>query len=187
MILSPTKHTYQLYGYVLYEYTSIAIKKSSKDKDINDNNKEDLNTNTNERNYDIDASTTKKMGDLFAKQDKCIEFQYPIGQLTYVIPLVDMILIGPFNEDNDKFSISLSRKDNKQMKVIKRDEDNGKLNDHVKPILSLIFEDRKTALTWRQTLENHMVKSPTDVIVSDMDTKVLIYYLYLLSLTNSSI
>lgn len=175
MILSPTKHTYQLYGYVLYEYTSVAIKKSSKDKDMNDINKEDLYNNTNERNNDIDASSTKKMGDLFAKEEIIpTEFQYPIGQLTYVIPLVDIIIIGPFNEDNDKFSISLSRKDNKQMKVIKRDEDNGKLNDHVKPILSLIFEDRKTALTWRQTLENHMVNSPTDIIVNDMDTKVLI-------------
>jgi hypothetical protein len=159
----------------LYEYTTIVTKKLSKSKDNKEDNKEEDKDNINyDKSNDVDPSTTKKMGDLFAKQSNISsEYVNPIGLLTYIFPLVDLILIGPFNEDNDKFSISLSRKDGKQMKVLKRDEDNGKLNDHLKPILSLIFDDRKTALTWRQTIETHMVTDPTDIIINnDSDTKV---------------
>lgn len=192
-LLAPTRHTFQLFGYVLYEYT---IPSSSKTGAVD--NEEYLSVTPDQPVIDKapDDNICRAVGDIFAptinpfppnrsrtshphphphphsrhspnssdstgvlgsssgESDRC-----PEGLLNYVYPLVDIVLVGPFAEDGGRFSISLSKRDGGRMRVLKRQEEgDGRLDEHGKSILTLLFPDQKSALQWRQSIESHIMR-----------------------------
>jgi hypothetical protein len=87
--------------------------------------------------------------------------------LTYIYPLVDVVVIGPYLEEvsSGKHSISISRRDGQSMRVLKRDEETGRIIEHHKSMLTLIFGDAESANVWRQQIEQHILPStPEDVV-----------------------
>jgi hypothetical protein len=88
----------------------------------------------------------------------------PEGVLTYVYPLVDVVLLGPYKEDNGKYSLSLSRKDGARMRVLKREHADDHLMEHHKSMLTIVFPDSKSAWKWRHSIESHIVRHPADVV-----------------------
>lgn len=174
-MLSPTRHNFVLFGYVLYEFTVGHNKKSLPTDGGSAGSTSNVMGLVPERSDDAgglrppDDVISRTVGDIFAKpmcppgdfaSETLIE-----GVLTYVYPLVDVILIGPFSEDNGRFSISLSRKDGQRMRVLKRQEDeDGGLVDHAKSVLTILFPDQRSALSWRQAIESHTARNPVDAL-----------------------
>jgi hypothetical protein len=241
ILLSPTKQTFQLFGYVLYEYTANMGKKpttstgGSKDasgiagggNDGNNNNSgsggnssssggaaETGTTGDKKKEPKPDDSVTAEVGNIFAKPipkkqpqaptdfsssssssssnsagsssgkrrnsilsssggssaEECSSppaystIGVPEGVLTYVYPLVDVVLLGPYKEDNGKYSLSLSRKDGARMRVLKREHADDHLMEHHKSMLTIVFPDSKSAWKWRHSIESHIVRHPADVV-----------------------
>jgi hypothetical protein len=199
MLLSPTKHTYQLFGYVLYEYTNSTITRKSFPTDTT-NNLASTNDNTNastnisdspnHENYSTsrkqllgDEHVTKLVQKLFSNPDKPTRNRNSVNEpeekatniasqnepekyLSSVYPLVDIVLEGPYEEETGKFTVSLSRKDGSKMRILKHDDENSLFVEGSKQKLSILFPSRQLALTWRQTIEEHMIRNPTDTITS---------------------
>jgi hypothetical protein len=202
IFMSPTEHTYQLFGYILYEYTNTQKKTYFGDtRNISDSPR-NLTTDscvgvgvgggvqsspiaTNEESKNLMSSkssvatpgndkikdpTLQKVGEIFsAKSAPSLSSQYTAnveGVLSYCYPLVDVLITSPVREDGDKYAISISRKDGQSMRILKRDDDTGRMMEHHKSILSLIFDDIKVAATWKIQLEAHIALQPPDVIPS---------------------
>jgi hypothetical protein len=199
ILLSPTKQTFQLFGYVLYEYT-VAPKKAvgnttGKDS-VAGTGPNDTNANPNtedkkeKKEIKPDDSVTTEVGHIFAKPiqrrplspgldsgkrrstntdplESPVPFSttgVPEGVLTYVYPLMDIVLLGPYKEDSGKYSLSLSRKDGARMRVLKRETADEHFFEHHKSMLTIVFPDSKSAWKWRHSIESHIVRSPTDAV-----------------------
>ena len=85
--------------------------------------------------------------------------------LGYLYPLVEVVVTGPHVEEGGaaaaaglggmvssggsggKHSLSIGRRDGKSMRVLKRDDESGRLVEHHKSMLTLIFPDRGTRAT----------------------------------------
>ena len=200
ILLSPTKHTFQLFGYVLYEYTVITKKKDGSGSAGQAGagpsagagaGEEDPNNPDQDKKkvQKPDDSITKDVGRIFARstplrrasmidagttsasEGGSSPLSYttsgvPEGVLTYVYPLVDMVLLGPYKEDSGRYSLSLSRKDGARMRVLKRENAEDHIFEHHKSMLTIIFPDSKSAWKWRHSIESHIVRSPKDVLPS---------------------
>jgi hypothetical protein len=146
MLLSPTKHNIQLVGYIIYEYTvektksgdaaSPAVKegyekdRSSPNIITNDKLEWDLGEIFKEQLEDFENNNDEQKvvaAGFKYKQPEKSKMQRPDGYLSYLYPLVDIVVTGPFTEDNGQASLTLTRKDGNNMRVIKRDEDSGTL------------------------------------------------------------
>ena len=190
MLLSPTRHNIQLVGYIIYEYTVEKTKATDANSsvEIYEKDKSAPNIITNDKlEWDLDDIFKQQLEDFNEtnEQEKVVsagfkykqqergKLQRPEGYLSYLYPLVDIVVTGPFAEDNGQASLTLTRKDGNNMRVIKRDEDSGRLIDHQKPTLSLIFENNNIATQWRHAIEAHMAIKPNDILTNkyDFDTR----------------
>jgi len=189
MLLSPTRHNIQLVGYIIYEYT---VEKSKSDatgsgaNEVHEKDRSAPNIITNDKlewdlgnifkqqleDYSNDHDTVVPAGFQYKQLDKS-KLQRPEGYLSYLYPLVDIVVTGPLADDNGQASLTLTRKDGTNMRVIKRDEDSGRLIDHQKPSLTLIFENNTIATQWRHAIEAHMAIKPNDILTNkyEFDTR----------------
>ena len=60
--------------------------------------------------------------------------------------------------DQGKFSISIQKKDGSKMRALRKEDENSLFCESLKPSLTMLFSTRQSALTWRQKLEQHMVR-----------------------------
>ena len=85
--------------------------------------------------------------------------------LGYLYPLVEVVVSGPHVEEGGaaaaaglggmvssggsggKHSLTIGRRDGRSMRVLKRDDESGRLVEHHKSMLTLIFADRGTGQT----------------------------------------
>ena len=123
MLLLPTKHTYQLYGYVLYEYSPIPKKSMSQVVEMAQANTANSNTNTaaemDQEGQEGDEYISGIVHNLFTrhastslgKQEKDIVTMQDGHDATltglflqHVYPLVDLVLSGPYQEGKSKLT-----------------------------------------------------------------------------------
>jgi hypothetical protein len=84
--------------------------------------------------------------------------------LSFVYPLVDIIVSGPVQEDTGKqFSINILRLDNNKMRVLKKDDESEVLSEYFKISLSLIFSSYDDAFYWKQLISNHSIHNPPNI------------------------
>lgn len=182
LVYSPTKHTYQLSGHVLYEYT-IPDNSTVKSNDAKgDSENQDQESHSK---YPSDPYFMTTINDLFGTRaptgnsphyvgsnntnDDTDESIEPGGYLSFVYPLVNIVVMGPFAEDNNKFSISISNRDpTLRMKALRRESEDSLLSEYSKTILTLVFSTRERALLWKNYLEKHMISPPRDVVDSSV-------------------
>jgi len=88
----------------------------------------------------------------------------PEGFLSHIFILADVLISGPFAEEGGKHSISITRKDGQRMRGLRREDEDGPLNEFQKTNLTLIFSGRERALLWKNYLEKHVAHDPKDVI-----------------------
>ena len=186
IFMSPTEHTYQLFGYILYEYTSPQKKtyfgdsRNGPDSPRSLTDAGGLQTSPVASSEDTKKAaavtpggdkdpTLQKVGEIFSAKSASSSSQYTTnveGVLSYCYPLVDVLITSPVQEDGDKYAISISRKDGQSMRILKRDDDTGRMMEHHKSILSLIFDKVSVAATWKNQLEAHIALQPQNVIPS---------------------
>jgi hypothetical protein len=193
LVYSPTKHTFQLVGHVLYEYTiptstqpdraTAAAVKTEPATGAAGGAEEGQASDTNTTKYPSDRYFAKAINQLFGcESSKSGSMTYigsnntnddtddsiePEGYLSFVYPLVDVAIMGPYVEDNNKCSISISNRDTTaRIKALRREHEDALLSDYNKTILTLVFSSRDRALVWKQYLEKHMITAPKDVISS---------------------
>lgn len=106
----------------------------------------------------------------------------PQGILSYVYPLVDVVVSGPVEDKSPSsvggpahWSVNVSRSDGQSMRVLKRETQEEQLAEHHKSTLTLIFPRKETAAAWRKAIEAAAVKAPTDTLrrsaVSNADSR----------------
>jgi hypothetical protein len=166
ILMSPTRHTFQLFGYVLYEYTDNSKAGAKPDGASTKDARSTSTASKSSKSVRQVDNITSAVADIFSSADAPPADAGSLGVLTHVYPLVDVALAGPFAEDSERYSISISRRDNGRMRVLKRDESgaDGILCEHFKSNLTIIFPDMRAALHWRQTIEGHCVRMPYDVL-----------------------
>ena len=175
LFTTPSKHTYRLYGNVLYEYSP---KKNSIKFD-----------NTSTRNQSAEGEGDVFRNDSIVRNSeeyinkKVLKFFYNIKQssgindssaslfaenfLSFVYPLVDLIVTGPIQEDGGKqFSINIVRLDNNKMRTLKKDDESETLSEYLKISLSLIFSSYDDAFRWKQLISNHTITNPPNILPS---------------------
>lgn len=201
-IMSPTKHTFQLKGCVLYEYTARSNTQSSSSSAAATGAVSNAGSQAagiasgssagaQEANSAVDVGyqtlinehTAKTINRIFGEHrdsnktnigvgsnntsDDQDDTLVPEGYLSFVYPLVDVVVTGPFAEDGGKqFSISINRKDSQRMRVLRREDPNSPLSEFYKTTLTLIFSTRDRAAIWVNYLEQHTVHEPKDLVDS---------------------
>ena len=72
--------------------------------------------------------------------------------LTGVIPLIDIRLYGPEQEDATRYSLSIKKRDTSALGFLRREDLKGKLSYSTRDSLTLLFPDRKTSQQWKVSL-----------------------------------
>jgi len=92
----------------------------------------------------------------------------PIGAdmyLSFVYPLVDLIVTGPVSEESGKvLSITLQRSDGQKMRVLRCEDSNDQLSEYFKINLTLMFTALEDAMNWKHNLQRQTIASRPDVI-----------------------
>jgi len=193
--MSPTKHTYQLHGYCLYEYSREITTISGA---LNTTALSDVTENLAKTAHTSFTTTTNLANNIVKKEIKDIEeiekeiirdfidkrvcelygkrnslkndnddTQLPDGTVSAVYPLVDIVVAGPFKEDNDRHYLTIANKGNKPMRYIFREEgDTKEFVEGNKTSLKLSYASHKLALESRQHIEAHIIPTPRDIILS---------------------
>ncbi len=184
-LMSPTNHTYRLFGNVLYEYSDGASKKQAAKAEAggatttataaNSGNDADKTTDTAvepvaskseffidqmiSRIFPTDVSpATAAAAAPTTKPLKTGDPSVDDMYLSFVYPLVDLYIAGPVQEDNGRsFSITLSRLDGQKMRVLKAEEEQEHLSEYLKNSLSLIFTRQEEAYHWKRQLDTQML------------------------------
>lgn len=174
---APSKHTYRLYGHVLYEYTSkkgvvTTAGDVAEEMDVHQEVRTDESTAANseefigkvlEKSFFPKPPTNSKANNIADNIDIKMSELY----LSFAYPLVDLVIHGPAAEDNGKlYYITIVRNDKEKMRAVRRDEDAEHLSIYMKKSLELIFNSYDTAKRWLEMIEKRTVHSPTDVILS---------------------
>ena len=191
MLLSPTRHTFQLFGYVLYEYTastkrtavhaadtSSSTQAAGKPDQSNPNPSDFQSSGT--RPSEGDDYVTALVQQLFTYhpelEDTLKDYNNLIvpdiptleseKYLAAVYPLVDMMVEGPYGEDGGKYSISLYKRDESKIRSLRRDDESAYFTENMRPKLTILFPSQALALTWRQTVETHIIRRPEKLLNS---------------------
>lgn len=118
LMYAPTRHTYQLVGHVLYEYTASTSSSTHGSKDAGSSSS---SSSSSEVKYPNDYYYTPIINQLYGYRgtvvrsvgsnnstDDTDENIRPDGYLSFVYPLVDISISGPVVDDmNGKYSISI--------------------------------------------------------------------------------
>lgn len=194
VLMSPTKHTYQLHGYCLYEYsgeatiisgalnpTSLSDVTESLAKSAHSSFTSTTNLANNIVKKDIKEETEKvimrdfidkSVCELYGKRNSLMkndkdEKAQPDGMLSAIYPLVDIAVAGPSKEDNDRHYLTITNKGNKPMRYIFREDgDTKEFVEGNKTSLKLSYASHKLALEARQHIEAHIIPTPRDIISS---------------------
>ena len=151
VLLSNSKHFYQLYGNALYEYTVM-------DGKIKSTSTTAMETSTSKSKKTGSNSTdTSTMQELFWK--------LPPGILTCVYPLYDIVVEEPKKDEGGRYSIRLYRKtSHMNICVAYRDENDERLSIGSKEDLVLVMASLKSAYVWKQAIESNIVYETDDII-----------------------
>lgn len=85
--------------------------------------------------------------------------------LSFVYPLVDLLVSGPLSEDGGKvFSITVQRRDAQKMRVLRCEDCNDQLSEYFKVNLTLMFTALEDAMSWKHSLQQQTITSRPDVI-----------------------
>ena len=191
MLLSPTRHTYQLFGYVLYEYTAstkrsavhaadTASSAAAAGKPDQSNPNPSDSQSSGARPSEGDDYVTALVQQLFTYHPELedtlkdynnltvpdIPTLEPEKYLAAVYPLVDMMVEGPYGEDGGKYSISLYKRDESKIRSLRRDDESAYFTENMRPKLTILFPSQALALTWRQTVETHIIRRPEKLLNS---------------------
>lgn len=185
LVLSPTRHNFQLFGSVLYEYTSILNNSTKSESNVTSDANGGVSSSTQQNsetkypsdyyfaeeiNRQFGVSTSKGIvnqnigsgNNSITDDDTSIK---PDGYLSHVYPLVDVNITGPNAEGSNKYSVSISRKDNQNMRILKRESSEGYLFEYRKGVLTLIFPSKEIAEIWRHYLSSHVVNGHSSDII----------------------
>lgn len=203
LMLSPTLHTYRLFGHVLYEYTlSIKSQSASKTQPPSNNHhhhpnavaSSDSNPDQTTKTMPVAAADSKTMpheeyienriNKIFSStpvsvvDDDAVDHSAstaskggtdgPLGAdmfLSFVYPLVDLLVSGPVSEDGGKvFSITVQRRDGQKMRVLRCEDCNDQLTEYFKVNLTLMFTALEDAVSWKHNLQQQTIAMRPDVI-----------------------
>lgn len=174
IFMAPTKHTYRVYGNVLYEYSP---RRSSQRAELLGSAAADADSTAKDAKVaprDSEEFIHAKILELFQSPGNTLD-PTELGYeqlaassemlndnfLSFVYPLVDVTVSGPTPEDNGKqFCISMTRNDGQKMRVLRREEERDRLSEYYKISLQLLFSSVEEADFFKDLLLEHTVSDP---------------------------
>jgi len=190
ILMSSTEHTYQIYGYCLYEYSKepLTLSGALNPKSLSDvtenlaktarssftttsnltnniiqNDVKELNEPENEiHSFDnVQDIIEKRVCELYGKvTSNTVNNKEQYGVLSAIYPLIDITISGPFKEDNDRYYLTISNKGNKPMRYIFRED--GEKNDFV--------EGNKTSLKLSFSSQKSAIESRQQLETHNLPT-----------------
>lgn len=79
--------------------------------------------------------------------------------LSSVCALVDLVVVGPHEDENKGFVLTLSGSNSQKIPVLRRETSNSLLVERLRPIIKLFFSTRERAILWKNTLSKYVVHS----------------------------
>jgi hypothetical protein len=178
--MAPTKHSYRVFGNVLYEYSPRRNSPKADTAAAIDVSGEALNNVAKAAPRNSEEFIHAKILELFDSPtvvlDSSVEGYSEMmetGQLcadnflSFIYPLAAIVVTGPFAEDNGKqFSINIMRSDGQKMRVLRRDEERDRLSEYHKISLQLLFSSEDDAKFWMDLLNAHTMSHPNPADVT---------------------
>lgn len=185
MMLNPTKHIFQLYGYVLYEYST--HKKTTLSQTMEYVNgpgdAKPSEVGTSQHKKDGDENVTEMVRQIFSPtgdNKNKLEERFVIPEtefLSCIYPLVDVKVDGPYSEESGKFSVTVKPKvEGGKLKILKREAESSLFQENVKSQVTILFPTREIAMNWRFALDERIARQPVDVISSPVQSELLRKY-----------
>jgi len=185
IFMAPTKHSYRVFGNVLYEYSP---RRNSPKADTNqsvDSGVDGANNNVTVREqksaprnseefihakilglFDSPTVTLDSSMDGYSEMMETGQL-YADNFLSFIYPLAAIAVTGPFPEDNGKqFSINIMRSDGQKMRVLRREEERDRLSEYHKISLQLLFTSEDDAKYWIELLNVHKMNNPNPADVT---------------------